>query len=71
MAENPKFTKVKETLDIDNIFVYLENTNIQESNGFVYWNYSPNEQCERMYLTSENAQRIDFIRESIEEWKNE
>ena len=69
--EIPKFTKVKEKLNIDNIFEYLENTNIQKSNGFVYSNYSPNGQCERMYLTSENAQRIDFIRETIEEWKNE
>lgn len=67
----PKFTKVKKKLDIDNIFEYLENTNIKKNNGFIYSNYSPNEQCERMYLTSENAQRIDFIRGTIEEWKNE
>lgn len=69
--EIPTFTKVKEKLDIDNIFEYLENTDIQEKKGFVYLNYSPNEQCDRMYLTSENAQRIDFIRETIEKWKND
>lgn len=67
----PKFLEIKEKLGIDDIFDYLENTEIDVNNGFVYSNYSPNEECERKYLTSENAKRIDFIRKSIEKWKNQ
>ena len=65
----PEFFKVKEELGIDDIFDYLENSEIDINDGFVYSNYSPNEECERMYLTPENAKRIDFIREKIEKWK--
>ncbi len=36
--------------------------------GFFYHNYSPGG-SERMYFTSENAGRIDFIRSTIERWK--
>jgi len=37
--------------------------------GFFYQNYSP-ANSQRMYFSIENAGRIDFFRESIEEWKN-
>ena len=67
----PKFIKIKEKLGVEDIFDYLENTNVVINDGFVYSNYSPNEECERMYLTPENAKRIDFIRKSIEIWKKE
>lgn len=71
--EIPNFKKLKEKLNIHDVFDYLENTDINKEkfNKFIYENYSPNEKCERMYLTSENALRIDFIRNKIEGWKNE
>ena len=58
---------------IDNVFEYLNTENIDnidKSKCFIYNNYSPNQSCERMYLSNENALRIDFIRLKIEEWKN-
>ncbi len=36
--------------------------------GFIYNNYSPGN-SNRMYFTPENAGRIDFFRQKIEEWK--
>ena len=58
--------------EIDKIEKILENIDIKQEkfNKFIYENYSPNKKCERMYLTSENALRIDFIRNKIEEWRN-
>ncbi|MCM1136786.1 MAG: DNA adenine methylase [Clostridium sp.] len=38
---------------------------------FIYNNYSPNENCERMYFQNENAIKIDLIRLQIEAWKKE
>ena len=39
--------------------------------GFVTRNYSPYEDCERMFFTVDNAQRIDFLRSYIEKYKNQ
>ena len=38
--------------------------------GFIFNNYAPT-QTTRMYFTPENAKRIDYFREQIEEWWNE
>lgn len=67
----PQFETLKEKLNIDNVFEYLENENVESANYkyFTYENYSPNEKCDRMYLTTENAKRIDYIRNTIEVWK--
>lgn len=46
------------------------NSNAETRQGFIYKNYSPAE-SERMYFTPENAGRIDYFREQIEEWKND
>lgn len=43
------------------------NTNNGFKEGFIYQNYSPG-MSERMYFSKENAGRIDFFREIIEEW---
>ena len=69
--EIPKFEKLKKELKIENILDYLETVDINNKKykSFIYDNYSPNKKCERMYLTPENAKRIDFIRNTIEEWK--
>ena len=69
----PSFEKLKDKYKIDNVFNFLEQEEIKniESKKFIYDNYSPNDYCERMYLTTENAQRIDLIRNYVEKWKNE
>ncbi|BCP64693.1 restriction endonuclease subunit M [Streptococcus parasuis] len=38
--------------------------------GFFYENYSPGKSA-RMYFTPENASRIDYFRDQIEQWYNE
>lgn len=50
-------------------FEYL-NANENTVQGFMYRNYSPTESA-RMYFTPENAGRIDYFRNQIEDWKNE
>ena len=69
----PSFEKLKDKYKIDNVFNFLEREEIKHIEGkkFIYDNYSPNDNCERMYLTTENAQRIDLIRNYVEKWKNE
>ena len=69
--EVPTFEKLKEELQIDNVLDYLETSEIRKgkNKNFIYDNYSPNNNCERMYLTPDNAKRIDYIRNTIEEWK--
>jgi adenine-specific DNA-methyltransferase len=43
--------------------------------GFIYKNYSDegtaNSQYQRLYFTGNNAKKIDVIRQTIEEWKNQ
>lgn len=69
--EIPNFEKLRNKLKVENILDYLETTKIDMKNikTFIYDNYSPNDNCERMYLTPENAKRIDYIRANIEQWK--
>ena len=71
-TELPTFDRIRKVLRIENVFEYLESTDITNENfsKFIYNNYSPHDACERMYLTTKNALRIDFIRNKIEEWKN-
>lgn len=67
----PKFLKLKRQ-GIDDPIFYLENKEfIINDNYFITKHYSPYLGGERMYFTIENASRIDFIRNTIEEWKNE
>ena len=65
----PTFSKLKPT--IANPFDYLENASLSNKNKFVEENYSPSGKAGRMYFTTENARRIDFIRSTIEQWKSE
>lgn len=65
----PTFNKLK--VSFNNPFDYLENAALPDVNRFVEENYSPSGKAGRMYFTSENARRIDFIRTTIEHWKNE
>lgn len=52
-----------------NPFKFLNDNNDVRQN-FFYKNYSPGS-SKRMYFTPENAGRIDYFRETIEQWKNE
>lgn len=49
----------------------LEESGFSLEDCFIYQNYSPNEQCGRMYFQNKNAIRIDVIRLTLEKWKNE
>lgn len=67
----PQFLKLKE-LGITDPFSFLEETPIKDysyDEYFITQNYSPNENCNRMYVSNKNANRIDFIRNTIEAWK--
>lgn len=46
------------------------NSNNESIEGFMFNNYSPGG-SERMYFTAENAGRIDYFRQTIEQWKTE
>ena len=50
-----------------NPFEYFNQNHMRK--GFIYENYSPGGKEKRMYFTEENAERIDFIRWQIEQWK--
>lgn len=69
----PEFKKLKKILKINNVFDYLETEEYDRYlfEKFISNNYSPNGKCERMYLTCENALRIDFIRNTIEKWREQ
>lgn len=56
----PTFDKLR--LSVKNPFDYLENATLPNISKFVEENYSPSGKAGRMYFTSENARRIDFIR---------
>lgn len=72
---SPTFSNLKPLLEKP--FYYLENTELNiKSNtfseyNFIEENYSSSGAAGRMYFTPENARRIDFIRTTIERWKNE
>lgn len=66
----PKFNKLKKK-GIPDPLDYLENEDYEiQDNYFITINYSPYKENKRMYFTVSNAGRIDFIRQTIEEWKN-
>lgn len=67
--KKPAFSKLKKL--VANPFDYLENAETENAVGFVETEYSPTGENGRMYFTQTNAHRIDFIRQTIENWKNE
>ncbi len=50
-----------------NPFIYFNEADAANFNGFFAQNFAP-VLSERMYFSHENAQKIDFIRSSIDEW---
>ena len=72
LNRKPTFKK----LGIDNPIKYLNeltfaDTDFDMDQCFIYNNYSPVGQCERMYFQPENALKIDIIRLTIEKWYTE
>jgi adenine-specific DNA-methyltransferase len=45
----------------------LEKNNHLEASGLIVNQYSPNETCERMFFTVDNAKRIQYLRQRIED----
>lgn len=39
--------------------------------AFIYQNYSPHDECERMYFQCDNALKIDLVRQEIERLRND
>ena len=68
----PDFKKLKK-IGIQDPFKFLEEStcNKVEENYFITRNYSPYGETHRMYVSVQNAMRIDYIRSTIEAWKNE
>lgn len=72
--ETPKFEKLANELGISDPIDYFNNMDIKEmeildqEKRFFQNTYAP--KGERMYVTDENALRIDFARNTVEEWKN-
>ena len=69
LNHTPTFDK----LGIDNPIDYLNSlnlydTNLNKSDLFIYNNYSPTGNCNRMYFQPHNALKIDIIRLTIEQW---
>lgn len=59
--------KVGDALDELNQLT-LTSTGIDIKDCFIRNNYSPHDDCERMYFREENALKIDLIRITIEKW---
>lgn len=69
LNEQPKFSNLEIIDPIEYLNnLKLENTDIDIKDCFIYQNYSPNENCNRMYFQNENAKKIDVIRITIEKW---
>ena len=49
----------------------INKTNFKLEDCFIYKNYSPNKNCERMYFQNKNAIKVDIIRKTVEKWKSE
>lgn len=72
--EIPSYKVLKKKYGIDNVFDYLENAAVPDNvsnNFFITKNYSDYESNKRLYLTIDNAKRIDFIRSTIDNWYND
>jgi len=62
--KQPTFDNLKLNSDV------LDHLNsLSPKNGFITKNYSPFNDCKRMYLSKHNANKVDAIRDQIEEWK--
>lgn len=66
----PKFLNLKR-IGINDPLLFLETEPLSiKEDYFITHNYSPYNRCDRMYFTVKNAARIDFIRQTINDWKD-
>ncbi len=74
-THKPNFKKLAKVKNIKNPIEYFnllsptQMNNLPKTKRFCQNSYSP--EGNRMYMTSENALRIDYIRNKIEDWKEE
>lgn len=69
LKSKPDFSR----LNVGDVFKYLndltiEQTDFEIDDCFIYNNYSPTDNCQRMYFQNDNALKIDIIRLQIEKW---
>lgn len=68
LDRRPKFEGLK-SLGITEPLDFLNSSALEfKQQPFIRDNFSPFEGCERMYLSVSNASRIDFIRQTLNEW---
>ncbi len=75
-SEYPGFEKLIDKINIKSNKFFTDNyelvieylNNLDGINGFIYQNYTPNDEQKRMYFIPENGKKIDAIRVKIEEW---
>ncbi len=70
----PQFEKLS-AIGIQDPFKFLEEAPLRapvadDRLNFIANNYSPLGSCQRMYLSVQNANRIDFIRNTLDAWSN-
>ncbi len=69
----PRFTKLERKIssvhNSDDVIKHLNN--LKGKIGFITKNYSPYKTNKRQYLSTENAKKVDSIRECINTWKTE
>lgn len=70
LYEEPKFSKFIAYFNDHPIDYFNEKTSSYNflDKPFIYENYSPNENCQRSYFSVDNALKIDYIRQSIEQF---
>lgn len=65
------------TNEVRELILHLNNLSTNNSpwfdidSAFIYQNYSPHDNCERMYFQCENALKIDLIRQELERIKSQ
>ncbi len=68
----PKLNVNSNKLITDNFDLVLQYlNNLVGIEGFIYKNYTPNNEQKRMYFIPENGKKIDAIRTQIEKWYND
>ena len=72
LNQKPAFSSlgIKNPISYLNV-LKLDDTDININDCFIYNNYSPIGDCQRMYFQPENALKIDIIRITIEKWFKE
>lgn len=63
--------RVKETIELLNAELNDAANWDTSSLGYIAQNYSPNDTCERRFFTADNAKKIDYVRQRIEQMKPE